>query len=898
MSFSLPTLRVWLALLLLAGVWIPLHSTQAAADTVRVIIELNEPPAAQVYARTRASGEPSLAATAARVQRAHVEAAQQALIPQIHSLGAQVHTRTRMAYNGIAVEVPASQAAALAQLPGVRAVHPDERVHVDTITSAPAIGAPALWDSSTLGLTGAGISIGIIDSGIDYMHTDLGGFGSGYASNDPAVVEPGGSFPNAKVVGGYDFADDDPDPLDCQGHGTHVAGTAAGSGTNDSDGSTYTGGYDTVPFDLLDIGPGVAPEADLYALRALDCNGSGFSSDIIAAIEWAVDPDENGDITDHLDVINLSLGSDFGTADHPLSEAANTAAEAGVIVVAATGNAGDMYYAVGRPAVADRVLAVGNAFVVETAPDDYLVGISSGSARGPRRGDSVLKPDVVAPGTLIRSARHESGNVGVRYSGTSMAAPHAAGALALLRQLHPDWTVEELKALLMNTANPEIFSAGDPTAPRYGPGRIGAGLIDLERAAASELVAYAADEAGLVSISFGDVPAAAPLTQERQIRVVNHGAAAVEVELAYTAVVDMPGASYSVTPASLNIAAQSSALATVTLSANPEAMQRVGDGTVTDTAANDQRHWLSEESGYIALDPLSPADAPTLHLPVSALPRPVANMQASTDTLAVGETQLTLNGEELIMGSSPPQDTRSLVSVFDLRATDPAIPGNVPSVIKSGDVRYAGFASDYAAAGTLADTTLYFGIVTHSAWSSLHPVEFRVLIDSSGDGEADHQLSTFNPQPPTTRDDSFRVWLSRVNPTGTPTQGGYVNVIPADEYDTSPFHTNVLVLPVSAAALGLTADTTRISYTVETRYDTTAAMVIEDITAPGVYATDGIDGGPLFFDSPGETITLAYGRDGWRSQGVLLLHHHNTAGARAEVVALPVQRQYLPLVQR
>jgi subtilisin family serine protease len=188
----------------------------------------------------------------------------------------------------------------------------------------PFIGAPAAWQLGP-GL-GKGVSIGIIDTGIDYLHADFGGPGraSDYNGNNRNVVESG-TFPTARVVGGRDFVGDgynassgdsaartpnpDPDPLDCGGHGTHVAATAGGSGVLLS-GATYSGPYvaGLDPAQFL-VGPGVAPRARLYALKVFGCTGS--TALVASALEWAADPNGDGSTADRLDVVNLSLGCDY-----------------------------------------------------------------------------------------------------------------------------------------------------------------------------------------------------------------------------------------------------------------------------------------------------------------------------------------------------------------------------------------------------------------------------------------------------------------------------------------------------------------------------------------------------------------------------------------------------------
>ena len=253
--------------------------------------------------------------------------------------------------------------------------------------------------------------------------------------------------------------------------------------------SAYTA--DLNPADFV-IGPGVAPHAQLFALKVFGCAGSSDLVDL--AIEWSVDPNGDGDFADRMDVINLSLGSPYGDAYDTTAAAADNAAAAGVIVVASAGNSRDNYFIVGAPATGDGAISVAatqeTAFVRgsvefgDTQPaGDTVAGFSS---RGPRRTDAALKPEIAAPGVAVVSAASGTGHGARTLSGTSMAAPHVAGALALLRQLHPDWRANELKALAMNTSNPLITLN---SAVAYAPGRIGAGRIDLTAAGAATALA-------------------------------------------------------------------------------------------------------------------------------------------------------------------------------------------------------------------------------------------------------------------------------------------------------------------------------------------------------------------------------------------------------------------------
>jgi subtilisin family serine protease len=207
---------------------------------------------------------------------------------------------------------------------------------------------------------GDGVTIAIIDTGIDYTHAAFGGPGTlaAFADNDPEIVEAG-TFPTAKVIGGYDFAgtnydaDDetsvpvpDEDPLDEAGHGSHVASTAAGMEVIDS-----------VSSDVL-VGSGVAPGASLYALKVFGAEGT--TNVVVNALEWAMDPNGDGDLSDRVDVVNMSLGSPWGAASdsNPDVVATNMAVALGTVVVASAGNEGDSSYVTGAPAVADKAISV------------------------------------------------------------------------------------------------------------------------------------------------------------------------------------------------------------------------------------------------------------------------------------------------------------------------------------------------------------------------------------------------------------------------------------------------------------------------------------------------------------------------------------------------------------
>lgn len=472
------------------------------------------------------------------------------------------------------------------------------------------IGADQLQNQ---GLKGQGMRVGVIDTGIDFTHAMLGGSGlvDDYKKINPSQKTE--QFPNKKVVGGFDFVGTeydsasantllripkpDANPLDESGHGSHVAGTIAGIG----DGThSYTG---------------VAPEASLYALKVFGKDGSTDDSVVMAALEYAADPDQNIETNDALDVVNLSLGSPYGTPKLLYKEAIANLNTIGTLVVASAGNSGDTSYITGAPAVNEEALSVAASIddmdqnwhfgaasfqipnleeiLAETAEASFtkpiksfeqiggklvyigkaaqvsdeqavllkgnvalidrgeipfatkitnalkagataavvinnaagspftmgggnetleipavMIGLDPGktirdqvikgatvsvnlksdkkiakpelidtltdfSSRGPRSEDSIIKPEISAPGSNIISAKVGGGAEVVQMSGTSMAAPHMAGVMALLKQSHHTLRAQELKSLAMLTSK-SIKDAQGSTYPiaLQGAGRI------------------------------------------------------------------------------------------------------------------------------------------------------------------------------------------------------------------------------------------------------------------------------------------------------------------------------------------------------------------------------------------------------------------------------------------
>jgi subtilisin family serine protease len=300
----------------------------------------------------------------------------------------------------------------------------DRRIQADPRLNAPRldanlrqVSAPQAWHA---GYTGKGVRVAVLDTGIDATHPDLAG----------------------KVVEAANFSDD-ADTVDRFGHGTHVASIIAGTGA-------ASGGERR----------GVAPDAVLLNGKVLDQHGFGTDSQVIAGMEWAAP---------RADVVNMSLGGyEESDGTDPLSLAVDALTrQHGTLFVTSAGNSGPFEHSVSAPGAAKTALTVG-----AVDADDKVADFSS---RGPQVNTYAMKPEIVAPGVSIVAARAtgtEGGTpIDARYtsaSGTSMAAPHVAGAAAALVQRHPDWRPDRLKSALIGSADPA--SGGDLYA--VGAGRL------------------------------------------------------------------------------------------------------------------------------------------------------------------------------------------------------------------------------------------------------------------------------------------------------------------------------------------------------------------------------------------------------------------------------------------
>ena len=585
----------------------------------------------------------------AQVHRQRIHEAQSALASQLGALGAKELARVQNAHNAIAVSIDAAQIERVAALPGVAKVRPVLDYQLDLSATVPYVGATA---AQARGVDGTGVTVAVLDSGIDYTHRNLGGAGTpqayaeayGGSTSDPKNTTRDGLFPTAKVIDGYDFVGEswpnapevaDPDPIDLEGHGTHVADIIAGQSLD----GTHKG---------------VAPGAKLVAVKVCSAVSSSCSGiALLQGMDFALDPNGDGDSSDAVDVINLSLGSSYGQFEDDLTQAASNAVRLGVVVVASAGNSANKPYVVGSPSIAPGVISVAQTevpgavaiplvvnspdaikgtyantqtmdwapvgagvsgdvvYVGRACPGDALLASPAGkvalidrgacsvslkvdiaadagatgvliglvapgdavsfsygggdtfvpslviqqslsnaikgqlsagstvnvtlspaggiplvgsmaatSSRGPSYSAQTIKPEIGAPGASL-SAEAGTGDGMTVFGGTSGAAPMVSGGAALLLQAHPDRRPEQIKAMLMNSAETTIY-----TNPALLPGelapitRIGAGEMRVDRALNLTTLAYSR-ESKSASLSFGLVEASSPIVLERKLRIEN-----------------------------------------------------------------------------------------------------------------------------------------------------------------------------------------------------------------------------------------------------------------------------------------------------------------------------------------------------------------------------------------
>jgi minor extracellular serine protease Vpr len=858
-------------------VWMPLGVSK---QQITVVLQL----AGASVAEQQGDAGRRFSADEKRSAKAQIRGQQDGVRAGVEGLGGTVMAQYQAAYNGIKVRIDRDRLSQIATLPGVVAVRPLQLMKPNNVRGIPAVGAPNVWQN--LGIHGEGVKVAIIDTGIDWTHANFGGPGTAAAYTAAHAIEtkpadPRYFGPNApRVKGGIDLVGDsynadptsdayqpvphpDPNPLDCNGHGSHVAGTAAGSGVT-SAGVTYTGPYNgstlANPANFA-IGPGVAPKAEIYSVRVFGCEGS---TDVtVDAIEWAVDND--------MDVINMSLGSTFGSKDDPSAVASTNAAKAGVIVVASAGNDGPSPYVTGSPAsavgaisvaatdpwqtlpgatiVADgvnvpainangyalsgtvnyklkvlkdnpataedeslgcsvvafgtvapgtivvvnrgvcarvakaifgqqagaaavvmannaasfppfegpitnnpdtgepfnvtipflgvkgpftsatsdaaklRAVADGTATAVAAASisNPNFTGFASFTSAGPRDGDSGLKPDVSAPGVSIISTGSGTGNAGAAISGTSMAAPHVTGVAALTRQAHPTWSVEDIKAAIVNTGVPSAVAG-------YATSRGGTGLVQVPGSAGTQVVATAAGGKFGTSLNFGFAELKDSLRKTKEIRLQNRGSRDAIFTVAQA---NAAGSAHTVslTRTSVRVPARGAAVVGVTLN--------VPAASAGNSAA------FNEVAGLIEFKPASASDngGIALRVPYYLVPRALSDVDTKLGRLSgtnPSAAATVTNKHGVIAGDA---DFYSW-GLFANRLDDEEDGEDGDRTGKpTHDVRAVGVQSFAFPSSTDANRKLLvFAVNGYNRWSNASVNEFDIYVDVDGDGKDDYVI--------------------------------------------------------------------------------------------------------------------------------------------------------------
>ncbi|MDE2448209.1 MAG: S8 family serine peptidase [Gammaproteobacteria bacterium] len=889
-----------------------------AKEQVTVVVQMSADPIAVV----RANAPNHVISDAQhRSVAATVDAQQAAVMPAILGSGGRVLAQFHGALNGIKIRIARDQIQTLKSLPGVTAVLPVRMYHLDNAESVPFIGAPQVWQGVP-GYRGEGVKVAIIDTGVDYTQADFGGPGTVAAykaalASDSLAPDPTLVGPNApKVKGGIDLAGDaynpdpnnpsapgntphpDANPLDCNGHGSHTAGTLAGFGIT-ADGKTYTGPYNVAAYSQgFSVGPGVAPKADLYSVKVFGCTGA--TNLVVDAIDWAIDHDMN--------VISMSLGSDFGTAEDADEVAARNAAKAGIIVVAASGNSGPIPYITSSPAgsasaisvaamdshssypgarvtldtgsvelqdsngapvptgslpvvvlrnsngsvslgcneseyvdsqiagklvvttrgVCARILraqfgqahgaaavvminssagypvfegpipgvtipffgalasdgtrlssaTTASSFTANSIPNPTYRTAASFSSQGPRFGDSLLKPNVTAPGVSIFSAAMGTGNGGLYDSGTSMATPHVAGVAALAFQSHPGWDEQQLSAAVVETADPSVLTD-------YTPSIEGAGGVQAFGAAYTQAVVLADTKGGAHAVSFGFDEFLDRFQSQRHLMVVNNGDRPIVFNVSAT---PTSAVQHTVKVSELSVFVPAHGRTPVDVSLS---MPAANVGGVHDANGNTI---FDEVSGYLTFTPTDPGmnGGVTLHVPYYLVPRARSNVLAFlTRGLNAKHPESQVQLLNVLSGLGGGAD------FFEWGLSSP------PQGMEYYDTRAAGVESIPTADPT--NPLLVFAINTYPRFSSPEVGEFDVLIDVNGDGKPDFDIVGI--------DFGFLT-------TGT-FSGQYASVVydlnakavTAAYLADAPTDGSTVLLPVQAQDMGLTASGPAITYT-------------------------------------------------------------------------------------
>ena len=828
-----------------------LYSTRPTVEEPEIFIIKLSVPALLETAKVK-NGKPQLVPQQAEA----IAQEQEQTIAELKKISPDIRVliRYRLVLNGLVVWAPADALNKIKNIPNVilseksgqfARLQDEEQEYnktgmVTDKTSVKFIGAEAAYAQN---IRGQGLRIGVIDTGIDYTHKMLGGNGNpdSYKAINPASSTS--AFPNDKVVGGIDLVGTDyspsspnlkaripvPDvnPLDEATHGTHVAGTVAGHG------------------DGINTYDGVAPDAALYAIKVFGAKGGTSDEVVIAALEYAADPTGDLSFEQQLDVVNLSLGSNYGNPHIMYNAAITNLVRGGTVVVASGGNSGDSAYIVGAPGISDDAISVASSIdnmvqnvsaagaefiagdnkllsefteaqsskplaelkeaqgevlfvgladkdfdgataaqlqgkialidrgavsfsdkikraqdagaigviVANNAPGDTMVmagdikfeipavmitqdagakvkamlaattvsvnlksstrvdksymadTISPFSSRGPRSDDGMIKPEIAAPGTNIISAARGTGDKGATMSGTSMAGPHIAGVMGLLKQKFPELSPLQLKSVLLGHG--KVIS--DKDKKQYSVSRQGAGRVQV----ADSLKAKVITTPSTLSFGLTDIESQKTLSINITMKNISGEAVTLHPKWAGSSALQVSVPTVSLEPGQ-------SKTVTVTAKVVGSAMK----------SAND------ELDGFLTFNQ---GEESVLQLPALVVARQISRIEAtSLKILATSDDDAAGSVAELKIANK--SINKGEAYLFNLLGKDARKKDAKPDPVhnKNCDLQSAGYR---VITGEDGKRYLQVALKLYEGMTTWHRCEVNVQIDSNGDGIADQELS-------------------------------------------------------------------------------------------------------------------------------------------------------------
>jgi len=570
-----------------------------------------------------------------------------------------------------------------------------------------------------------------------------------------------------------------------------------------------------------------------------------------------------------------------------------------------------------------------------TLGGDVMIGgpeladqLAPGSSRGPVYETHLLKPDLAAPGFNIHSAWAGSGVQG-QMGGTSMAAPHVAGAAALLIERHPDWTPSILKAAMMNTA----VQTRDENGAAYPETRTGAGRVNPDLAIATPVIASDAKSPARVSLSFGLLEISEPYLAKRSIELTNLGNQAWTGSIVVSNTLANAGVTLTPAKPTVTVSANGKATVELTLAIDPAKVELTFDPTTPPEVKGGPRHIAYEASGQIWFH----GESRSVHVPFHMVLRPVGNHRVDATSVELSQRDGLATVALPIAGGNP--HNAPLVSVFqfgylspsrgysdreraarDLRVVGAA--SNAPDLggideatlffgiamreRAARDLRVVGAASNAPDLGGIDEATLFFGIAMDGPW--IVPQSFLtnigIDVDTDLDGDADFELShgssgdvlvTGDITERELADDAYHTIVDSFE-FEKPKLGGILNIFSSAERETAllnnMLNNSVMIYSVKAADLGLVDGNSKIQYRFHNVLENTRWIQFDAARPALRTANSALGYSPYHAADSSPVVTVdfdALDDNGYKNDKLprpLLLFHHNTAGERYDVINL------------